>query len=86
MFLREEALSEPESLRENLHEHEVDLGRVLDERPDRPRHACVYGRGVCAVDGLRERERVVLRNVDELDRVPRAVLVGRISTGCFVAM
>ena len=64
VLLREQALSEPESLREDFHEHEIDLSGVLDEWPDRPCHARVYGRGICAVDGLRERERVILRDVD----------------------
>ena len=46
VLLREQALSEPESLREDFHEHEVDLSGVFDEWPDRPCHARVDGGGI----------------------------------------
>ena len=85
MLLCEEALPEPESLREGFHEHEVDLGGVLDERSNRSCHARVHGGRVGAVNGLRERKRVILRDVDELDGISRAGLVRRVGTRCFVS-
>ena len=73
--LRESAFLEAEPLAQNLHERAVHLRGELYEGTNGGLHACVYRRRVRAVNGPGPRQRVVLRDIDELHSVERASLV-----------
>ena len=85
VLLGERALGEPEPVVEDVEQRVVHRERLLDERPDGALHACVHRGRVRAVHDLRVGEGVVLCDVDELDSVEVAVLVGGIGTSSFVA-
>ena len=81
----ERARLEAELLAEDLHERAVHLSGVLHEGAYGALHARVHRRRVRAVDGLRPRKRVVLGDVDELDRVERASLIDSVRASGFVS-
>ena len=69
MLVGERALGEPEPVVEDVEQGVVHSERLLDERPDGAVHPGVHCGRVRPVHNLRVGERIVLRDVDELDGV-----------------